>query len=403
MGFASGAFEKVAINEEATFGTLVAAGGVYLDRTECTVDLTKDVYKSNAIRTDQQKVISRHGMRKVGGDIKGELNPGAYSRLMQALVRRDFAAGATTGAQTTLSSVSATGFARSAGSFLTDGFKVGSVVQSTGFATTATNSRRFLVTSVTALALDVVNLDGTAATVAAEAAGASVTISEVGKTTYVPSSGHTNKSITVERWQSDLGISRAFVGCRASSMEVALPTTGLCTITTSVVGKDLLRNTSQQLTTPSAAVSGQGLASVNGVLLVQGAPIGILNTITFKVDGQMQTDGVVGSNTTPDVWPGPIVGSGSITAFIQDSTFGDYFVDEVEIGIVALLTASNAAAPDFLAFSLPRCKLNGATQDDKETGGKKLTGNIEFLRNTGGGAGTSTEDTTIRIQDSLAP
>lgn len=402
MTFASGAFKKLAVNEEVTFGTLVAAGGIYLDRTESTVDLTKDTYKSAAIRTDQQKAISRHGMRKVGGDIKGELNPGAYARLMQAVVRKDFAAGATTGAQTTLSAASGTGFARSAGSFLTDGFKVGSVVQATGFTNAGNDSRRFLVVSVVALSLGLVNLDGTSPTLTTEAAGASVTIAEVGKTTFVPSSGHTNKSFSIEHWYSDIAQSEAYVGCRMSSMDINLPTTGFCTVDFSTLGKDILRAVTQQLTTPTAAVAGEGLASVNGVLMINGTPLGVLNSLQFKVDGQMATDGVVGSNTTPDVWPGPIVGSGSLTAFFEDASIRDYFIDEVEIGIVALLTSSNAAAADFLAFSLPRVKLNGATKDDKETGGIKLTGNIEFLRNTAGGDGTSSEDTTIRIQDSLA-
>src|SRR5574337_656640 len=156
---ASGAFMKLAVNEEATYGTLVAAGGIYLDRTGSTVNVSKDTYASAAIRTDQQKAISRHGMVKIGGDIKAEMNPGSYSRLMQALVRKDFAAGATTGAQTTLSATSGTGFGRSAGSFLTDGFKVGSVIQPSGFVATANDNRRYLVTSVTATALGVVNLD----------------------------------------------------------------------------------------------------------------------------------------------------------------------------------------------------------------------------------------------------
>jgi hypothetical protein len=55
-----------------------------------------------------------------------------------------------------------------------------------------------------------------------------------------------------------------------------------------------------------------------------------------------------------------------------------------------------------MCFTLPRVKINGATKDDKQTGGLKLTGNIEFLDNTAGGDGTNSEATTIRVQDSLA-
>lgn len=404
MAFASGAFKKLAINEEVTFGTLVAAGGIYLDRIESTVDLTKDAYRSAAIRTDQQKTISRHGMQKVGGPIRGELNPGAYSRFMQALLRRDFATGATTGAQTTISADNTTHtFNRSAGSFLTNGFKVGRVVQASGFVASGNNTRRFLVTSVTATVMGLLNLDGSTATLTTEAAGATVTITEVGKTTYVPSSGHTDKSFSIESFYSDINQSEALVGCKPTSMDITVPTTGLDTVEFSVLGQKLLRNTSAQLTTPSAAIGGNGLASANGVILIQGASIGIINSLSMKIDGQHAVDGVVGSNFTPFVWPGPIVGTGNFTAFFQDAVMRDYFADETEVAITLLLTASNVAAPEFLAFTASRVKVNGFTKDDKETGGIKGSGTLEFLRNTAGGSGTSSDDSTFTVQDSLAP
>lgn len=403
MTFAAGPGKILSINQEVTFGTLVAAGGTSLDRVESGVDLTKDVYRSNAIRTDQQIKISRHGMRKVAGPIKGELNPGAYKLPMQGHLRRDFATGPTTGAVAVIATTNTT-FHRSAGSFLSDGFKIGSVVAATGFTAGAAsvNSQRLLVTGVTASDLTLLNMDGTATTLGTHAEGDTVTLAEVGKVTYVPASGHTDHSFTVEHWFSDIAQSEAFVGCKFGTMDIALPTTGLCTVQFDVMGKDLQVATSQQLTSPTAATSGNGLASVNGVILIDGSPVGILNALSFKTDGQLAVDGVVGSNTTPFVWPGSIVGTGQITAFFQDATFRDYFKDETEIGIVALLTAGSGTGADFLAFTLPRVKINGATKDDKQTGGLKLTGNIEFLRNTAGGAGTTSEDTTIRVQDSLA-
>jgi hypothetical protein len=403
MTFASGPSKILTVNEEVTYGTLVAAGGQSLERVGSTVDITKAVYGSAAIRTDQQIAISRHGLRTIGGNIKGELNPASYKRLMQAVVRQDFVAGATTGSGVIYSTVSGTSFVRSSGSFLTNGFKIGSVIQSSGFTTTATNLRRFLATSVSATVLGVVNMDGTAATLATEAAGATVTIAEVGKVAFVPATAQTDKSFSIEHWYSDIAQSEAFIGCKPTAMDIALPTTGLCTIDFPILGKDILRSVTQQLTSPAAPGTGAGLASVNGVLLVQGAPVGVLNSLSFKLDGKHQGGSVVGSNTTPFVWAGPVEGTGQIVAFFQDATFRDYFVDEVDpVSIVAVMTTSNVPAPDFLAFTMPRAKVNGATKDDKQTGGLMLTGAISFLRNTAGGAGTSSENTTLRIQDSLA-
>jgi hypothetical protein len=403
MAFASGPGKVLSVNEEVTFGTLVAAGGVSLDRTSSTVDLTKDKYTSAAIRSDYQIAVSRHGMQKAGGDISGELNPGLYTRLIQAHVRRDFVAGATTGAVATISTTNTT-FHRSAGSFFTNGFKVGSVVAATGFTTggSAVNSKRVILTGVTASDLTCLNMDGTATTFGTIAAGDTVTISEIGNVTYMPASSHTDKSFSIEHWYSDITQSEPFVGCKINTMDVTVPTTGLIGVKFGVLGQKLTsRPTTQQLTSPSTPTVGRGLVSASGLILVQGAAVGYLNSINFQTSNQQSVDGVVGSNYTPFVWQGTFIGSGSLTAFFQDATFRDYFVDETEISIIVLLTDRSGTSAEFLCASMPRVKINGATKDDKQSGGLKLTGNFEFLRNTSGGSGTNSEDTTIRWQSSL--
>lgn len=403
MSFASGPGKILTINEEVTFGTLVASGGISLDRVESTVDLSKDVYRSNAIRTSAQVKISRHGMRKVGGTIKGELNPGAYTRVIQTHLRKDFATGATTGAVAVIATT-ATTFHRSAGSFLSNGFKIGSVVAATGFTAGAAsvNNQRLLVTGATASDLTLLNMDGTTPALGTHAEGDTVTLAEVGKVTYFPESGHTDKSVTVEHWFSDIGQSEAFTGCKIGGMDIQLPTTGLGTVSFDVMGQDLSRSVSQQLTSPTSPTSGNGLSSVNGVVLINGSPVAIINSLNFKTNTQLATDGVVGSNKTPFVWQGVLQGTGQIVAFFQDATFRDYFVDETEIGLIVLQTAGNTTTSDFMCFTLPRVKINGATKDDKQTGGLKLTGAIEFLDNTAGGSGTTSEATSIRVQDALA-
>lgn len=402
MAFASGPGKVLSVNEEVTFGTLVAAGGVSLDRTSSTVELTKDKYTSAAIRSDYQIAVSRHGMQKVGGDISGELNPGAYTRLIQAHLRRDFAAGATTGAVATISTTNTT-FHRSAGSFLSNGFKVGSVVAATGFTTggTAVNSKRVIITAVTATDITVVNMDGTATAFGVIAAGDTVTLAEIGTLTYMPATGHTDKSFSIEHYYSDITQSEAFNGCKINTMDVTVPTTGLVTCKFGVLGQKLTRNTSQQLTSPSTPTVGRGLVSASGLILVQGAAAGYINTLNFTTNNQMAVDGVVGSNYTPFVWPGSMLGSGSFTAFFQDATYRDYFVDETEIAIILLLTDRSGTSAEFMAASMPRVKVNAASKDDKQTGGLKLTGQFEFLRNTSGGSGINSEDTTIRWQSSI--
>jgi small-conductance mechanosensitive channel len=67
-----------------------------------------------------------------------ELSGAAYADFIAAAVRKDFAAGGTTGSSTGLAST-ATAVTRASGSFVTDGFKVGDVVNITGFVAAGNN------------------------------------------------------------------------------------------------------------------------------------------------------------------------------------------------------------------------------------------------------------------------
>jgi hypothetical protein len=86
---------------------------------------------------------------------------------------------------------------RSSGSFVTDTFKVGSVISVTGF-TDAGNNGLFIITSMTATILTVSALAGQTRTI--EAAGDTVTVLEKGKKTFVPTTSHTDDSFTFEQW-----------------------------------------------------------------------------------------------------------------------------------------------------------------------------------------------------------
>lgn len=110
---------------------------------------------------------------------------------------------------------------------------------------------------------------------------------------------------------------------------------------------------------------------------------------------------MVGSNTIPVRFPGRILVSGQATAYFEDATFRDAFLNESEIEIIVVLTSDNSAASQFISFVLPRCKLGGSSKSDGEGG---ITQTIPFtaLLPITGGAGIANELTTISVQDSAA-
>ena len=139
---AQGTFKKLAYKKETTFGTAAgAAGGSLIRRAEGTLNLSKEGYESNEIRTDYQVSDFRHGVRDVKGTLSGELSPKSYADFFAAALSKNFAAGVSATALTDITaSATAPHFVRAAGSFLVDGFKVGDVVRWSGFTAVANNA-----------------------------------------------------------------------------------------------------------------------------------------------------------------------------------------------------------------------------------------------------------------------
>lgn len=408
MASASGTSVVVGYKKETTAGTLAGTTGAQLlPRVTLALDLSKDTYESDTKTTTFQRSDYRHGVRRVGGSLDGNLAPGVFKLAMQSVLRMDFAAGATTGVLTNVTAAAtAPGtFTRASGSYLTDGFKVGDVVQWTGWATTGTgnNSRNYRITDLTALIMTV----GTATTggaggaeiVAAKASGDSVTCTVPGKKAIIPSTGQTSDSYTIEKWFSDISQSEQYTGCRFASMKVSLPATGLAKVSFGIVGKDITTGTSVYFTSPTAVMSSTETAAVNGTLRVAGADVATVTSMEFTVDLGISGEPVVGANTIPALFYGKSNVSGQFTALFEDATMRDLFVNETESSISAVLTTSNAITANVLAFNMPRIKVGGASKSDVDLAVVQ-TFPFTALLNTAGGSGIKTDATTLGVQDS---
>jgi hypothetical protein len=378
MPIATGINKSVIYKQETTWGTLAgAAGGKVLRRVTSNFNLEKEAYESGEIRTDYQIADFRHGVRSVAGSLSGELSPGSYADFIAAAVARDFTAGASEAAVSV--TVAGTGptytLTRTTGSFLTN-FKIGDLV------------------------MTVVVLNGSG--LAAQATAAPATIAVFGKKTFAPTTGHTDRSFTVEEFYSDVAQSEVYTGNKVNTVGLALPATGLVTCDFGFMGKDLAQTgTTQYHTAPTAQGTSGVFASVNGVLIVNGAPVALLTNLNININRNMQNATVVGSNSVVEMFEGRIMVDGDFSAYFENAAFRDLFKDEVEASIVVALTTSNLKDSDFISITLPRVKVNSNTRDDGEQG---ITAQHSFmaLLNTAGGAGTATERTTISIQDSLA-
>lgn len=395
MTIAAGIKKQVRYKKESAWGTAPGATGAQLlRRVKSDLDLSKQTYESKELSTHQQNSDFRHGMRSASGSINGELSLGTFQDFLAAALRKAWASGSSSGALTDVTaSATAPHFVRASGSWLTDGFKVGDVIQWTGWTQTGNNSKNYRITALTATDMTV------GESVTANSSGDSVTATVQGKKLWIPTSGQTDDSFSIEHYFSDITESELFTGMKVSKVDIKLPPSGMAEITISLIGKDVTTDTSEYFTTPTAETTTAIMASVNGVLRVGGTDYAIITGMDISIDcGMTAADGVVGSNTVPGVFQGKLKVTGNLTAYFEDTTLRDAFLNETEVAANVKLDATSSADTDCMVFDMSRIKLGGSKKDDGEKG---LIQSVPFtaLLNTSGGAGTAYEETTISIQD----
>lgn len=407
---ASGVNKKLSIAKQTAQGVYTSPTNVkYLRRVTSNLDVKKATYSSQEIRPSQQVVDFRHGVLTCDGTINGELSCGSYQDFICSLLRQNALTAAASTARTDIVSASTSGAAgtmtTTAGQFASEGLRPGMVVRATGFTTTAAtavtgnNATNLLITGInsTGKTLTVLRLDGLP--VIAKTETGSVTFTEVGKHTFIPSTGQTRDYYMVEHLYSDIAQSEQFRDCVVSQMDVNLPASGMATVNFNMMGLSMNKGTAEQNPTPAAASAGAVLAAANGALFVGGNAIGLITGMNFSVKGGHSTiGGVVGSNSEPDIFPGTLTVDGQATVLFQDATVRDYFLQETEVSVLAVFTSGTSATSDFISFFMPRVKFGGASKDD---GNKGLVMTMPFTaleKTTSDYLGFAS---TIVVQDSL--
>ena len=378
MAKAQGVNKKVSFKKETTWGELAgASGGKQVRRVTADFNLQKETYESNEISFHKQNSTSRHGVRSADGSLNAELSPSSYAEFIASVVGRDFAtATGSTGVSLTIAA-SGTNFTltRAAGSYITDGILVGSVVRLTGAGLNAANvGNNLLVLTVTATILTVQVLSSTS--LVAEGPVASVSVTPVGKITFIPGSSHTDDSYTIEEWYSDIAQSAVYTGMKVGSFNVSVPASGVVTSDFSFMGKNLSsKGTTEYFTNPTAVGTTAVFTAVQGSLVVNGGVGACITDMSFNVERAMEAAQCVGSNFASEIFMGKFNVTGNLSAYFSDATLRNAFDDESKVTIILALTTSNAKNADVMTIVIPNARLNSATNSDTELG---ITQSIDF-------------------------
>jgi len=399
---AKGVSKQIAYKKETTFGVPSGpTGGKLLRRTTADFTSTRENYQSSEIRTEQQVSDFRLGTSSTDGSLSGELSPGSYSDLIQAIMAKDFVAGGTA-ASLSVTIAASSGFftlTRATGSYLTDNFKVGEIVRMTGAGLNIANqANNLLVVSVSALVLTVRVISGT--TLVAEGPIATVAIASIGKETIIPLTGHTDQSFSVEEWYGDVAQSEVHTGVKFGNFSVNVPATGLVTTDFTAMGKGLYQTgTTQYFTTPTALSTSGVVAAVNGAVIINGsATTACVTSFDFSVDRAMEASQCIGSNTAEEIFTGTLTVSGNFSTYFESGTVRDFFENETDVALVLALANGEEKTAGVMTFVLPKVTISSFSKADSDLG---IVASCAFTAVLNDVATGGLPLTTIQVVDTL--
>ena len=400
-----GIAKTLRLKRQASKGVLAGpTGGQIMRRNSSTFSLKKEAYTTESEMTSRRQILSsRHGTRSVDGKLNGIFTPGTYSDILSALLMRDFVAIApVTGVAITIGGTGPYTLTRDAGSWLTNGFKIGTLTRLTGGSFAAGNlNNNLIVVGVTGLVLTVATVNRAVLTAEGPIAAATVTVP--GKVTFVPETGFTNVYYTAEEFYPDQPYSERSIDVKFTQAAISMPGSGNSTIDFTAMGLDQTNDPAAYFTAPAVETTSDALVGAGGALIIGGVTQANVTDFSMTIDGTgNMADASVGKNVRSDIFMGKLKVSGSLTSYFESVVLANNFLNEIRTSIVLAATAGSLPNSEAVVISLANADMSSADPDDVETGLKR-TYNFTAIFNNLGGVALATTATTISIQDTLAP
>lgn len=366
---------RVAYLAEATYGVTPATGNFETVRLNSeTLSGTPVTNQSAEIRADRQPTGNNLVGIDVAGDITGNLSPTTWvTDFFEAGMLDTWNARITTGAATVL--VEATGsdynLTRSAGSYVSDGFAVGDLVElATGFGTT--NNHKFgEVLTVGALTLKVAAQAGLAT-----AAGSGDEV--VFRHAYVEI-GSDKKSFSVSKKFLDLtSKALSYRGMKVNTMTVDLQSRSDGTVTFGLAGGGTGAGTlgpydpTDDLATGHTVTAAETQGALNGsndagLVIVDQARVGYcVGGFNLSVNNNHTPQTCIGQLPASAQNEGEATANITLNAFLADDNFDLHTTKQAGTTIAVAIPVTTSAGEGY-AFSLPAIKPDFP---DAQTGGK---------------------------------
>ncbi len=355
MVFATGGSHLLTYIQESTFGTTptpTAASPMRKFRlTQNSIIAVRDSFTSEELRGDQQVSDLRLGAKGVAGDLNFEMSYLGFDDFIEAALGGTWAP-TFTDTDVDWSATAATNtFTQGAGTDLTTVLSANDYVRVSGFTGDVANNGIFKVATVAPNSFTVTPTG----TLVDDAAGESVTVEAL--TGAVLKSGLSQPSFTFENQYNDQGFDvnskyLVYEGMTTNTFNLSLSPNGIVTGSFGLIGEaprasafsniSLGATFEDSVVNPSANFS--PMDSFSGQV-DEGATIDIMTItgIELALTRNLNPEFVIGKDQTVRITPGRNVVTGTVTAFFENKTLLEKFLNETSSSLkfTMLDTSSN--------------------------------------------------------------
>ena len=172
--------------------------------------------------------------------------------------------------------------------------------------------------------------------------------------------GTTPKFFSVEDYAADIDQARVFTGLAVSTMGISLAPNQMVTTTFGMVGKDMTIGAVEKTqdaasgAAPFDAYSGDiSIGNVGGA-----TPVAIVTSLDFTLTNSFAPTFVIGDASAPSLEYGRADVEGTLTAYFEDATLINRFLNETETEIE--VSVDDPTGANSYTFTFPRVKINSA-------------------------------------------
>lgn len=206
--------------------------------------------------------------------------------------------------------------------------------------------------------------------------------------TNILKAGVTQKSFTMERRFLDVAQYLKFTGCVVNTMSLDIQPSRMVTGSFGIIGKDgTLSGTS--LGVPTDVNTSAPFDAFTGAITEGGAAIASVTALSLSLDNQIEPTFVIGSAVTPQLVYGRSNLTGRVSAFFENATMFNKFINETESAIQVTL---DGVAGD-LVILVPRVKYTGG--EIAMNGERGIMLNMPFQALLDGTTGTNLQLTRV--------